>query len=82
MTDEIILIIAGSTFFFTFVMMLLFYERNIMAVYDHQGELAFKVQQKGLLLFQVKGFNGYPRKVSFRTYVDVVAYIDKHINGF
>jgi len=80
MPTELYYFIGGS-FLFIFLTLAL-YERTIMAVYDHQGELAFKVHQKGLLLFQVKGFNGYPKRVSFRTYVDVVAYIDKHINGF
>lgn len=81
MPTDTLYLIAGSAFFFVLVFALL-YERTILAVYDNQNELAFKVQQKSLLLFQVRGYNGYPKKVFFRSYVDVVAYIDKHINGF
>lgn len=77
-----LLYFIGGVIVFTVFILAILHERTIMAVYDKQGELSFKVYQKGLLLFQVKGYNGYPKKVSFKTYVDVVAYIDKHINGF
>lgn len=79
-SDELWYLI-GAVFFIVLVLSLL-YQRCIMAVYDKNDDLSFKVYQKGILIFLVKGYNGYPKKVSFRSYVDVVAYIDKHINGF
>lgn len=81
MISEQLLYLLGTVFFIALVLALL-YQRCIMAVYDKSDELSFKVYQKGLLIFLVKGYNGYPKKVTFRSYVDVVAYIDKHINGF
>ena len=57
-------------------------EKSIHIVNDKHGELAFKVYQKSGYGFLVRGFQNYPREVRLRTYVDVVAYVDKHLNGF
>jgi hypothetical protein len=57
-------------------------EKSIHVVNDKNGDLAFKVYQKAGYGFLVRGFQDYPREVRLRTYVDVVAYVDKHLNGF
>lgn len=78
---DYLLIIIGFTSLMS-LLIYLFFERAIDVIYDHQGDLSFKVYQIGVTGFLVKGFSGYPRKARFKSYVDVVAYIDKQINGW
>jgi hypothetical protein len=54
------------------------FEKPIEVVKDRFGNLAFKIYQRTGSKFEVRGYNGYPRRVIFSRYTDVKSYVDNH----
>lgn len=82
LASEIAIIVFFNTFFFGVLISMLLRTRPIDKVEDNNGNVIFRIYQKGINGFLVKGYRGNYRKVSFKTYVDVVAYVDKRVNGW
>jgi hypothetical protein len=64
------------------VLLILSMFQPIESVYDQDDDLAFNIYQNKAGHFLVKGYNGYNKHARFKSYIDVVAYCDKKINGW
>lgn len=57
-------------------------KKPIDTIEDHDGHIAFRVYQFGVSSFSVYGYNGYPKIAHFKTYADVVVYVETQVNGW
>jgi hypothetical protein len=79
-SDQYLFTVMILIAFFGLMVFLITRPRPIDTVEDANGFVYFRIYQIGINGFLVRGYHGNYRQVSFKTYTEVVAYVDKRIN--
>lgn len=80
---EYIIIISYITIIILIIMLLMSLPRLVDQVFDINDKVMFKIYSKRSGSFRVDDFTrGFRKKINFKTYIDVQAYVLRRVNGW